>query len=179
MARRPGRRPRLMRFAGPEATSAGRRHPDRATVGRRVDRRGELREAAPDEDVRGRLRRRAGHDAEGAGAELLPLHHQRRAVDGRPRQLCLRDQGLQEGRDHRRLAVRRRAAQQLATQPQAERDVWWRECGVEAERSLLIAVALVIVVVLLFLASVRAAIIQHRADVGRAARAAVRAVGWP
>ncbi len=27
----------------------------------------------PDEDVRRRLRRRAGHDPEGAGAELLPL----------------------------------------------------------------------------------------------------------
>ncbi len=27
----------------------------------------------PHEDVRRRLRRRAGHDAEGAGAELLPL----------------------------------------------------------------------------------------------------------
>ena len=32
----------------------------------------------PNEDVRRRLRRRAGHDAEGAGAELLPLQRRRR-----------------------------------------------------------------------------------------------------
>ena len=39
----------------------------------------------PDEDVRRRLRGRAGHDAEGAGAELLPLQRRRRAVERRPR----------------------------------------------------------------------------------------------
>ncbi len=49
------------------------RRDDRAAVGRRVDRGRQLREAAPDEDVRRRLLGGAGHDPEGASAELLPL----------------------------------------------------------------------------------------------------------
>ena len=38
----------------------------------------------PDQDVRRRLRGRAGHDAQGAGPELLPLQRGRRAVERRP-----------------------------------------------------------------------------------------------
>ena len=49
------------------------RRDDRAAVRRRVDRSRELREAAPEQDVRRRLLGGAGHDPEGAGAELLPL----------------------------------------------------------------------------------------------------------
>ena len=49
------------------------RHHDRPAVGRRGDRRRELREGASHEDVPQRHLGRAGHDAQGAGAELLPL----------------------------------------------------------------------------------------------------------
>ncbi len=44
---------------------------------------GELRQGAPGQDVHQRCLRCTGHDAEGAGAELLPLPHRRRAVVGR------------------------------------------------------------------------------------------------
>ena len=53
-------------------------------------------------DLRQRHLGRAGHDAARSGAELLPLLDRRRAVDGRPRHLCLQRQGLQEGRHRRR-----------------------------------------------------------------------------
>ena len=40
---------------------------------------------------------RAGHDAQGAGAELLPLQHRRRAVDGRSRRLRVQHARLADG----------------------------------------------------------------------------------
>ena len=63
--------------------AARRRRHDRPAVRRRVDRGRQLRQAAPGQDVRRRLRGRAGHDAQGAGAELLPLQRRRRAVERR------------------------------------------------------------------------------------------------
>ena len=69
----------------PAHGAARRRRHDRPAVGRRVDRGRQLRQAAPGQDVRRRLRGRAGHDAQGAGAELLPLQRRRRAVERRPR----------------------------------------------------------------------------------------------
>ena len=40
---------------------------------------------------------RAGHDAARSGAEFLPLHHRRRAMDGRARRLRLQRQALPDG----------------------------------------------------------------------------------
>ena len=87
--------------------AARRRRDDRPALRRRVDRGRELREAASDEDVRRRLRGRAGHDAEGAGAELLPLQRRRRAVERRSRRPRLQQAGLEDGGSRRgRLQLR-------------------------------------------------------------------------
>ena len=88
---------------GPPAHGAARRRRhDRPALRRRVDRGRQLRQAAPGQDVRRRLRGRAGHDAQGAGAELLPLQRRRRAVERRPGRHRLQQAGLEEGRGRRR-----------------------------------------------------------------------------
>ena len=88
-ARRRGLRRRHLRHGDqgdpPAHGAARRRRHDRPALRRRVDRHRQLRQAAPGQDVRRRLRGRAGHDAQGAGAELLPLQRRRRAVERRPR----------------------------------------------------------------------------------------------
>jgi hypothetical protein len=56
----------------------------------------------PGQDVHQRHRGRAGLDAQGAGAELLPLPPGRRAVVRRPRRLRLQRARLEERRHHRR-----------------------------------------------------------------------------
>ena len=58
----------------------------------------QLRQAAPDADLRRRLGRRAGHHAEGAGAELLPLQRRRRAVERRSRRPRAQQARLEDGR---------------------------------------------------------------------------------
>ncbi len=111
-----------------------RRHDDRPALGRRVDRGRELRQAAPHEDVRRWVRGRAGHHAQGAGAELLPLQRGRRDVERRPRRPRLQQAALENrgghlrrlqlrldvhGRIHRRLLRGRRTGHQ-ADLPTAE-----------------------------------------------------------
>ena len=81
--------------------AARRRRHDRPALGRRVDRGRQLRQAAPGQDVRRRLRGRAGHDAQGAGAELLPLQRRRRAVERRPRRHRLQQARVAQGRGRR------------------------------------------------------------------------------
>ena len=84
-----------------------RGHHDRPALRRRGDRGRELREGASDEDVRQRHRGRAGHDAEGAGAELLPLQRRRRAVERRPRRPRVQQARLEDGGGRRgRLLLR-------------------------------------------------------------------------
>ena len=74
---------------------------DRAAVGRRGHRGQELREDPARHHLHQRLLGRAGDDAGRPGAELLPLQHRRRAVDGGPRR-ARAGQGLQEGLPDRR-----------------------------------------------------------------------------
>ena len=57
----------------PDGAGEGR-HPHRPAVGRRGHRGRQLREGQPRQDVHQRHVGRAGRDAEGAGAELLPFH---------------------------------------------------------------------------------------------------------
>ena len=71
--------------------------PHRPAVGRRGHRGRQLRaRSTRTSHVHQRHLGRAGHDAEGAGAELLPLPHGRRAVVGRPRRLRLQHARLEE-----------------------------------------------------------------------------------
>ena len=56
----------------------------------------------PESDVRQRHLGRPGHDAQGAGAELLPVPHGRRTVVGRSRRLRVQQARLEDGGDHRR-----------------------------------------------------------------------------
>ena len=87
--------------------AARRGHPHRPAVGRRGDRRRELREAASEPDVHQRHLGRAGHHAQGAGEELLPLQQRRCPVVGRPGRGRLQAARLAErGRDRRRLQLR-------------------------------------------------------------------------
>ena len=86
----------------PPDGAGGRRHPRRPALRRRGHRGRELRQGASGQDVHQRHRGRAGRDAQGAGAELLPLPPGRRAVVGRPGRLRLQRAGLEDGRDHRR-----------------------------------------------------------------------------
>ena len=86
----------------PPGRAGGRGHPRRAALGRRGHRGRQLREGASRQDVHQRDRRRAGLDAQGAGAELLPLPPGRRAVVGGPRRLRVQRPRLEDGRDHRR-----------------------------------------------------------------------------
>ena len=142
-------RPRRHGHQGDEAPdgAVGRGHHDRSAVGRRVDRRRELREAASQEDVRRRLRRRAGHDAEGAGAELLPLQRRRCAVERRPRRSRLPQAEVAERsggrgrlqlrldvgrRVHRRVLCRRREGLQ-ARVPAAQHDRLLVVCPADAD----------------------------------------------
>ena len=74
---------------------------DRAALGRRGHRGQELRQDQARHHLHQRLVGRAGDDAARPGAELLPLQHRRRAVDGRPRRARAL-QGLQEGLPRRR-----------------------------------------------------------------------------
>ena len=88
------------------------RHDDRAALGRRVRCRGQLRQAAPDEDVREQHGRRVGHHGRREGAELLPLQRQRRPVASRHRIDRHEEEQVEEGGDHHgrlqlRLCVRR------------------------------------------------------------------------
>ena len=74
---------------------------DRPAVGRRGHRGQELRQDPAQHHLHQRLLGRAGDDAGRPGAELLPLQHRRRAVDGGPgRARAL--QGLQEDLPDRR-----------------------------------------------------------------------------
>ena len=68
----------------------------------------------PDQTFVERHLRRAGHHAQGAGAELLPLHTRRRAVVGRSGRLRVQRARLEEGRGRRRrLLVRLHVAGRL------------------------------------------------------------------
>ena len=80
----------------PQAGRAGRRQdPGRPAVRRRGPRGQGLRQDPAGRHLRQRHLGGAGHDAARSGAELLPLLHRRRAVDGRPRRLRLQREGLQ------------------------------------------------------------------------------------
>ena len=85
--------------ADPQAGRAGRRQdPGRPALGRRRPRGQGLRQDPAASDLRQRHVGRAGHDAARSGAELLPLLHRRRAVDGRPRHLRLRPRATRRSR---------------------------------------------------------------------------------
>ena len=114
-AQRHGRRPqdrdhqgvvrRQARRRGQRDAQAGRagqgRHHGRPAVGRRRHRGQGLREDAAEHHLHQRRLGRAGDDAGQPGAELLPLQHRRRAVDGGPGQGRAR-QGLQADDGDRR-----------------------------------------------------------------------------
>ena len=74
----------------------GVQDPGRAALGRRRPRGQGLRQDAAERDLRQRHLGRAGHDAARSGAELLPLLHRRRAVDGRPRHYAFKDKGYKK-----------------------------------------------------------------------------------
>ena len=63
--------------------------PDRAALGRRRPRGQGLRQDPAERHLHQRHVGRAGHDAARSRAEFLPLHHRRRAMDGRARRLRL------------------------------------------------------------------------------------------
>ena len=99
-------RPRHQGDQAPDGEARSGRH-DRPALGRRVDRGREVRQDAPEEDVRERHGRRSRHDDARARAELLPLERRRRAVERRHRLGRLQGARLAQGRrDHGRLLVR-------------------------------------------------------------------------
>ena len=90
-----------------QARRGGQRHPQagragqgpdhgRPALGLRGHRGQELLQVPARHHLHQRLVGRAGHDAGQPVAQLLPLQHRRRAVDGRARRLRARRQGLQE-----------------------------------------------------------------------------------
>ena len=96
----------VRRFAGqrgsrdPQVGRAGwREGPGRSVVGRRRPGDEGLRQDQAGRDLRQRHVGRAGYDVARSGAELLPLLHRRRAMDGGPRRLRLQRQALQERGD--------------------------------------------------------------------------------
>ena len=92
--------------------------------------------AAPDEDLRRRLGRRAGHDPQGACTELLPLQRRRCAVERRSRRPRVQQARLEDGSGHpgqlqlrldvggrlHRRVLRRRRQRGAAGQPAAQHD---------------------------------------------------------
>ena len=86
----------------------------------------------PYEDVRRRCRRRAGHDAEGAGAELLPLQRRRCDVERRPRGPRLQQAGLEDGGGRCRRLQLRAGRPQPASSPSSARWAAGHEAGLPA-----------------------------------------------
>ena len=98
-----GRQARRGRQRDPQARGAGQgRHHGRPALRLRGHRGEELLEDPAQHDLHQRLVGRAGHHARGSLAQLLPLQHRGRAVDGGPGRVRLQGQGLQEDGPHRR-----------------------------------------------------------------------------